>query len=91
MTNFLYVATDKANKPVTGIMDQADRGSVIAALTKQGLRPLSIKQASSAKSSGFSLSGLFNSKKVKPDHLVMMTRQLSAMVGAGVPLVRSLT
>ncbi len=92
MTNFLYVATDKSNKPVTGMLEQADRGSAIAALTKQGLRPISLKQASSASASaGFSLSKLFNNNKVKPDHLVMMTRQLSAMVGAGVPLVRSLT
>ena len=91
MTNFLYVATDKSNKSVTGMLDQADRASVITTLRKQGLRPLSIKQASSIASSGFSLSKIFNSNRVKPDHLVMMTRQLSAMVGAGVPLVRSLT
>jgi type IV pilus assembly protein PilC len=73
------------------MIDQADRASVIAALRKQGLRPLSIKQVSSVSAAGFSLSKLLNSNKVKPDHLVMMTRQLSAMVGAGVPLVRSLT
>ena len=91
MTNFLYIATDKSNKSVTGMIDQADRASVIATLSKQGLRPLSIKQASSTSTVGFSLSKLLNSNKVKPDHLVMMTRQLSAMVGAGVPLVRSLT
>ncbi len=91
MTNFLYVAIDKSNAPVTGIIDQADRASVITSLKKQGLRPISIKQASSIANSGRSLSRFFNSNRVKPDHLVMMTRQLSAMVGAGVPLVRSLT
>ena len=91
MTNFLYVAIDKSNAPATGIIDQADRASVIASLKKQGLRPISIKQASSIANSGRSLSRFFNSNRVKPDHLVMMTRQLSAMVGAGVPLVRSLT
>ncbi len=91
MTNFLYVASDKSNKPVTGMIAQADRAGVITALRKQGLRPLSIKQATSASSAGSFLSKLLNSNRVKPDHLVMMTRQLSAMVGAGVPLVRSLT
>ena len=90
MTKFLYIATDASRKAVTGSLEETDRSSVIKALTKQGLRPISIKQASSV-SAGFSLNGIFNSNKVKPDHLVMMTRQLSAMVGAGVPLVRALT
>lgn len=90
MTKFSYIATDNARKSVTGTTDQADRAAVIAALKKQGLRPISIKEQS-ALSGSFSLSRLLNSNKVKSDHLVMMTRQLSAMVGAGVPLLRALT
>jgi type IV pilus assembly protein PilC len=34
---------------------------------------------------------LFEPSKVKNDHLVAFTRQLSAMIGAGVPLLRSLS
>lgn len=90
MTKFAYIATDASQKPVHGTMEQVDRATVIAALTKQGLRPISIHEAS-ALSTGFSLDKLFNSTKVKTDHLVMMTRQLSAMVGAGVPLTRALS
>jgi len=90
MTKFAYIATDKDHKPINGTTEQIDRASVIAALTKQGLRPISIREAK-ALTSGFSLDRFINSNKVKPDHLVMMTRQLSAMVGAGVPLVRALT
>jgi len=90
MTKFAYVATDNDHKVINGTTDQLDRANVIAALTKQGLRPISIHEAK-ALGGGFSLDRIFNSNKVKPDHLVMMTRQLSAMVGAGVPLVRSLT
>ncbi|MDB5167171.1 MAG: Type secretion system protein [Candidatus Saccharibacteria bacterium] len=89
MTKFAYIATDADHKPVNGVTDQIDRANVIAALTKQGLRPISIREAKAL--SGFSLNNLFNSNKVRPDHLVMMTRQLSAMVSAGVPIVRSLT
>jgi type IV pilus assembly protein PilC len=90
MPKFAYIATDKDHKPINGITEQLDRANVIAALTKQGLRPISIREAK-VFSSSFSLDRLLNSNKVKPDHLVMMTRQLSAMVGAGVPLVRALT
>ncbi|TAL14164.1 type II secretion system F family protein [Patescibacteria group bacterium] len=89
MPKFAYIATDADHKPVNGVTEQLDRANVIAALTKQGLRPISIREAKAL--SGFSLDNLFNSNKVKPDHLVMMTRQLSAMVSAGVPIVRSLT
>ena len=89
MTKFAYIATDADHKPVNGVTEQIDRANVIAALTKQGLRPISIREAKAL--SGFSLDKLLNSNKVKPDHLVMMTRQLSAMVSAGVPIVRSLT
>jgi type IV pilus assembly protein PilC len=92
MTKFSYIATDASKKVITGVIDEPDRASVIASLTKQELRPISVKQSKATTSvSGFSLNGLIKSNRVKPDHLVMMTRQLSAMVGAGVPLVRSLT
>ncbi len=90
MAKFSYIATDASRKPVNGTMEQLDRANVIAALTKQGLRPISIHEVSGL-NIGLSFNRFFNSTKVKNDHLVMMTRQLSAMVGAGVPLVRALT
>lgn len=91
MPKFSYIATDSSHKSVTGSTEQADRAAVIAALRKQGLRPISIKEASAISTVGFNLSKFLNSNKVKSDHLVIMTRQLSAMVGAGVPLIRALT
>ncbi len=90
MTKFAYIATDADSKPVNGIVEQIDRAGVIAVLAKQGLRPISIHETKGA-GGGINFNNLFNSNKVKADHLVMMTRQLSAMVGAGVPLVRALT
>lgn len=70
-------------------MEAADESAVIQALTKQKLRPLSVTLNSKSSSS---LSSLFSaSKKVSSDDLVIFTRQLSAMVGAGVPLLRSLS
>ncbi len=90
MTRFSYVAADAQNNAVKGKTDLPDRASVIAALTKQGLRPVSIRQLKDKKSS-IDLDHLFESTKVKHDHLVAFTRQLSTMIGAGVPLLRSLT
>lgn len=90
MPRFLYVATNKLNKTVSGSIDASDRAAVIASLGKQGLQPTSIKESSNAKK-GFSFGSLFGKGRVKSDDLVILTRQLSAMVGAGVPLLRALT
>src|SRR5690606_37973031 len=58
---------------------------------KQGLRPISIKENSKGLLSKGSKSGKgLLPKKVKMTDLVLFTRELSAMVGAGVPLLRSL-
>lgn len=90
MVMFSYIATDSSNKPVTGTTEQPDRAAAIASLVKQGLRPLSIKEYTPKKSL-FDLDNIFGGKKIKNEDLVMFTRQLSAMVGAGVPLLRALS
>lgn len=89
MPNFLYIATNSQNKSVNGSIDAADKAAVISALTKQGLHPISVRQEG-AKKTSVDLGGFLGGKKVKSDDIVMFTRQLSAMVGAGVPLLRAL-
>lgn len=90
MARFAYIAADAQQNVVKGKTDLPDRSNVITALTKQGLRPISIRKLKEQKRS-IDLNNLFESTKVKQDQLVAFTRQLSAMVGAGVPLLRSLT
>lgn len=90
MPRFSYTAADAQNNIVKGKTDLPDRASVITALAKQELRPISIKILKGTKKS-FDFDHLFESTKVKQDHLVAFTRQLSAMISAGVPLLRSLT
>lgn len=88
MAKYSYIATSGKNKTTKGEMEATDEASVIEALAKQNLRPLSVTLA---KKEAFSFSKLLGSNSVKPDDLVIFTRQLSAMVGAGVPLLRSLS
>jgi len=90
MPRFTYIASDEQNNIVKGNTELADRTSVINALAKQKLRPISIRQLK-GKKSGIDFNHLFEPTKVKQDQLVSFTRQLSAMVGAGVPLLRSLS
>lgn len=92
MTTFSYTATNAKNELIKGTLDTTDKAAVTAALSKQGLRPLGIKEQSGmqlrAPKAGL---GFMSGNKVKMNDLVMFTRELSAMVGAGVPLLRSLS
>jgi type IV pilus assembly protein PilC len=90
MPSFAYIAADAQNTLIRGKTDLPDRAAVITALNKQQLRPISIKEIKESNAS-FDFSHLFEPSKVKNDHLVAFTRQLSAMIGAGVPLLRSLS
>ncbi len=89
MAQFNYQAINKQGKSVTGIVEANNRASGIEALVKQNLQPISLKAKN--ENAGFEavFSRLFGSK-VKTDALVIFTRQLATMIGAGVPLLRSL-
>lgn len=89
MPRYQYVATSESNKTTSGTLDANDEASVVDALRKQNLRPLSVSLYSEKR--GFSFGNLLGGNKVKSDDLVIFTRQLSAMVGAGVPLLRALS
>lgn len=91
MSRFAYIAVDTQNNAVKGTTELPDRASVITALTKQGMRPVSIRKLKDKPKSSIDFDHLFEPSKVKQDQLVTFTRQLSAMIGAGVPLLRSLT
>ncbi len=86
---FSYQATNKEGKAVSGVFEADDREALIAALTRQGLKPVVIKAGAEAAKTNF-LDSIFK-PKVKLRDLVMFTRQLSTLVSAGVPLPRSLS
>lgn len=74
---------------ITGSIEVANREAVVAFLEKQGVKPISIREAGAFGQKSGRKGGLFK-PKVKIRDLVVFTRQLSTMVSAGVPLPRSL-
>lgn len=86
MATFSYQATKKDGSKAAGNVEASNRSAALETLKKQGLSPQFIEE-NKAKGKGFSLGG----GKVKSDDLVIFTRELSAMVSAGVPLLRSLS
>ncbi len=94
MPVYEYTALDKSGKSKNGIID-AD--SAVAARQKirgSGMFPVDVKATASVSeptglpSGPVSVSGLF--KRVKPGEVSVMTRQLSILLAAGVPLVGAL-
>lgn len=84
MTRYSYTAT-KEGKSVNGTIEAASKDAAKATLIRQNIRPLVIKQDSGGRNLLKGRGG-----KVKQKDLVIFTRQLSTMISAGVPLVRSL-
>ena len=84
---FNYTAIDKGGKKVTGSLESTNAESAKAALKNRGLRPLVVKSDNNLLDK---LPFGAANKKVKLKELMIFTRQLSTMINAGVPLVRSL-
>lgn len=89
---FTYKAQTRDGKTLSGTYEAADREALIAALNKQGLKPVLIRTTGIAeqKKAGKGTKRGFLKPKVKSHDLVVFTRQLSTMISAGVPLPRTL-
>jgi type IV pilus assembly protein PilC len=87
MAQFTYKAMNKTGKSINGSIESASIESASEYLSRQGLTPIVVKAKTTSKLNIKSLLGA----KVKTKDMVIFTRQLSTMINAGVPLVRSLS
>lgn len=96
MPLFAYSAVDAQGKTHQGTLEANNAADAAAAIKKQGRFPTSITEAapSAAKAKGFafrfSLGGTATTGKVPAKVLTVFTRQLSTLISAGLPLLRSL-
>lgn len=94
MPVYEYTALDKSGKNLKGIIDADSAVVARQKLRGSGIFPVEVKEtASAAVTRGLptgpvSVSGLF--KRVKRGEVSVMTRQLSVLLAAGVPLVGTL-
>ncbi|MBN1521570.1 MAG: type II secretion system F family protein [Candidatus Aureabacteria bacterium] len=80
---FSYVGKDRTGKNVSGTIDGSDRLSAAAKLRARGIQVANLTRGGEIKTSR----GI---RKVKPMMLMMMTRQLSTLLRAGVPIVTAI-
>ena len=97
MPLFAYTAVDAQGKTHQGTVEANSAADAAAAIKKQGQFPTNIAETSAAakpKGKGFSLSfsmgGGSGTGKVPAKVLTVFTRQLSTLISAGLPLLRSL-
>ena len=94
MPVYEYTALDTSGKSLNGIIDADSAMAARQRLRGSGIFPVQVQEAASvsaptgAPSGPVSVSGLF--KRVKPGEVSVMTRQLSILLAAGVPLVGAL-
>src|SRR5918992_1417167 len=86
MGTFAFKALDLTGSPAKGEIEAEDKQSVSAQLRSKGLIVLDIEEQAPANAGDL----LARFKKVKPDDLVVATRQLSTMVSSGMSLLRAL-
>lgn len=92
MPVYEYTALDGSGKSINGIIDADSATAARQRLRGSGIFPVEIKETSSKpkdlRSRQISVSALL--KRIKPGEISVATRQLSILLGAGVPLVGSL-
>jgi len=86
MATFKYTTKNKDSKTIAGKISAENKNAVIEELRKRQLTIISINEVKDSKAS----QPLFQSKKVKPDEIVIFARQLATMVDAGIPIVQGL-
>src|SRR5919197_4396351 len=86
MATYAFKALDLAGAPTKGEIDAQDKQAVTAQLRSKGLIVVDIEEQTPANAGDI----LARFRKVKPDDLVIATRQLSTMVSSGMSLLRAL-
>jgi len=94
VTSFKYAAKKPTGQTVEGVIQADDKGAAVAELRRQNMTVLKLEASSAGAAGAKSLSLNFSLGKKGPsitsDDLVLFTRQLSTMVGAGLALLESI-
>ncbi len=90
MARFHFNGRDQGGAAVEGHLDGADKGAIAAQLAGQGITPVRITEQAAerpaAKAGGLRL----RRRKVSIDDLIFLSRQMYALLKAGVPILRAM-
>jgi type IV pilus assembly protein PilC len=86
MATYAFKALDLGGAPTKGEIEASDKQTVASQLRTRGLIVVDIEEQTPANAGDL----LARFQKIKPDDLVIATRQLSTMVSSGMSLLRAL-
>ena len=95
MPLYRYKAVSTAGELATGEIEAANEAETVGQLRDQGLMPMQVTIASGAAAkvagpANAPRKPLFESRRVKPDQILGITRELATLLRAGLPLDRAL-
>ena len=91
MAYFSYRGRNSAGEQVQGMLEGADSGAIAAQLFGSGITPVDIGPARKpAGESATSLLARLTKRRIEPTELLLFSRQMYALLKAGVPIMRAL-
>lgn len=88
MSRFKYTGRDNSGQSVEGFLEVHSEDAAVTQLTNRGIVPTKIDAADEASESP--IIAWLTQEKVRPEDLIMLTRQLYTVTRAGLPLIRGL-
>ena len=90
MGHFAYKARNADGQLVEGVLESADSDAVATQLFGLGVSPIDIRPATAPKHSTRIGGGAFSASKIDTLELMLFSRQMHALLKAGVPMMRAL-
>lgn len=88
MAHFKYTAITATGTKAKGIVEADSPAAAEAMVADRGLIPTSVRKSASKSENTGSFGGFFG--KVKPQDIILFTKQFRTLLGAGVPVTRAL-
>lgn len=88
MAHFKYTAITATGTKAKGIVEAESSAAAEAIVADRGLIPTSVRKSRAKTENASSLGAFFN--KVKPQDIILFTKQFRTLLGAGVPVTRAL-
>jgi MSHA biogenesis protein MshG len=91
MAYFSYKGRNSAGELVQGVLEGADSGTVAAQLSGSGITPVDIGATTKSSDDGVrNLLARFTKRRIEPTDMLLFSRQMYALLKAGVPIMRAL-
>lgn len=91
MAHFAYSGRNSVGDLVRGVIEGVDSSAVATQLFSTGITPVEIGAAPAPRASGQGIFSRFSKRRIDHAEMLLFSRQMYALLKAGVPIMRALT